>query len=173
MSVDYMVVGHFEYVDDTEKAIEAVKAAGIDDFELYSPVPNHDLEEVIYRGKVRSPVRMFTLLGGLTGCLGAFLMTSWMSIDWPLRTSAKPIVSIPAFVIIAFECTILLGAIFTLIGMFHNSRIPDLFRAPGYRPQFTENIFGLVARVPKDQADSVKQQFVDCGAQEVEVQYVR
>ena len=127
----------------------------------------------MYRGKVRSPVRMFTLLGGLTGCLGAFLFTSWMSVDYPLRTSAKQLISIPAFVVIAFECTILLGAIFTLLSMFGFSRVPNIAPSYGHRPEFSEGRFGLSVRVAESDMEAVKLELQSCGAEEVETQYVR
>lgn len=173
MSKEYAVVGHFEFVDDTVNALRYLREEGREDFHLYSPFPNHELEDEAFVGKRRSPVRMFTLLGGVTGCLGAFLMTTWMSMDYPLRVSAKPIVSIPAFVIIAFECTILLGAIFTLIGMLHNSRIPNPFGAVGFRKNFTEDTFGLVVPSTKDDAEVIKAEFSKLGAKQVEVDYVR
>ncbi|MBL7661788.1 DUF3341 domain-containing protein [bacterium] len=174
MSTDYVVVGHFKFVDDARKAIISLRNHGlVPKTVLYSPVPNHDLEEELYYGKKRSPVRRFTLLGALTGLSGAFLMTCWMSLDYPLRVSAKPLVSIPSFVVIGFECTILLGAIFTLIGMLHNSRIPHIFSSPGYRPNFSKDIFGLVVRVAKDQAPGIESEFRSFGAEKVESEYVR
>lgn len=173
MSADYLVIGHFKFVDDVQSAIRRLREAGFGEIELYSPAPNHDLEDELYLGKPRSPVRRFTLLGGLTGCLGGFLMTIWMSLDWPLRTSAKTVVSIPAFVVIAFECTILLGAIVTLIGMLLNSRIPTVASFPGFRPSFTNGTFGLVARVNKQQVDVASDKLKGCGASDVEIQYVR
>lgn len=173
MTNEYIVVGHFEYVDDTQKAIAELRKDGIDQLELFTPYPNHDLEDEMYRNQKRSPVRMITLTGAVTGCLGAFLMTSWMSVDWPLRVSAKPLLSYPAFVIIAFECTILIGSIFNLLGMFHFSRIPHIFRTPGFRPNFTEGTFGLTARVSKDRSDAVKSKMEKLGAANVEVGYVR
>lgn len=170
---DYLVVGHFKFVDDTKAAIIKLREMGYRNVQLYSPVPNHELEEELYRDRPRSPVRRLTLLGGVTGCLGAFLMTSWMSLDWPLRTSAKPLLSVPAFVVIAFECTILLGGLFTLLALLHFCRLPNIFRSPGYRPVFSRDIFGLTVRVPKDAADAVQAELQRSGAGEVEVQYVR
>lgn len=175
MSSDYLVVGHFKFVDDTKSAIIKLREKGIDDsqMELYSPLPNHDLEDELYKFRPRSPVRRFTLTGALTGCSAAFLMTIWMSIDWPLRVSAKPLISIPAFIVVAFECTILLGAIFTLLSMFHFSRLPHIFHTPGFRPSFTNNTFGLTARVAKEKTEEVKALLESDGAHLVEVQYVR
>ncbi len=170
---DHIVIGHFRYVDDTKQAIVRLKQGGFSDLQLFSPVPNHDLEEELYREKPRSAVRRFTLIGAVTGCLGAFLMTIWMSHDWPLRTSAKPIISIPAFVVIGFECTVLLGCIFTLLGMLHLNRLPNIFAAPGYRPNFSKDVFGLVARVTKEKTEQVKTELKKAGAFEVEVEYAR
>lgn len=173
MATDNLVVGTFSFVDDAVSAVRTVRDQGYNDVESFSPIPDHHLEEEMYRGKARSPVRMFTLLGGLTGCLGAFLFTSWMSVDYPLRTSAKPLISIPAFVVIAFECTILLGAIFTLLSMLGFSGIPKFFRSPAHRAQFTEGRYGISVRVSEENSESVKHVLESCGAEEVELQYVR
>ncbi len=172
MASDNFVIGHFADIASTRAAIQALRADGYDDeLEAFYPFPEHGIEEDLFKGKKRSPVRRFTMLGGLVGCLGAFTFTSWMSVDYPLRVSAKPLVSIPAFVVVAFECTILLGAIFTLLSMFHFSKIPNFFRSPGYRRQFSSGTFGLVIRTPKDNSDVVKQRMESLGAEEVEVEY--
>ncbi len=170
---NYLVVGHFSSPEETMKAISSVRVEGFGELKLYSPFPHHGLDDLLYEGKTRSPVRRFTLVGGIAGCLGAFLMTTWMSRDWPLRTSAKPIVSIPPFVVIAFECTILLGAIFTLVGMLLNSRIPNILHDSSFRPEFSSGTFGLGLKVAKDSIDQSQDSLLKAGAQKVEVNYVR
>lgn len=173
MSADYLVIGHFKYVDDSVSAIDALRESGFKQIDTYSPVPDHDLEAKVYEGVTRSPVRMFTMLGGLTGCLGAFLFTTWMSIDYPIRTSAKPLMSIPAFVVIAFECTILLGAIFTLLSMGHFSRVPNIRSVKGHRPNFSDGTFGISVRVPEGSKKQVKELLEKAGAKQVDEEYVR
>ena len=175
MEANQLVIGHFGTLKSVKDAIEKLQNQERDDFELFSPCPNHELEDLIYtnRKKKRSPVRKFTLLGGLTGCLGAFLMTSWMSLDYPIRTSAKPVLSFPSFVVIAFECTVLLGAIFTLASMFGFARIPNPFGKVGYRPNFSSGTFGLTIRASEDDSKSFKKDFEDSGAEKVEIEYVR
>lgn len=171
---NYLVIGEFADSHDAEKAIKALKKEGHDkNLTYYSPIPEHHMEDSLYEGRKRSPVRVFTLLGGITGCLGAFLFTSWMSIDYPLRVSAKPLVSIPAFIVIAFECTILLGAISTLVGMFFFSGVPSLFSSPGFRPDFTEGVFGVVVKVPKSQSERLESEMKNFGADKVEIEYTR
>ncbi|MBP9837511.1 MAG: DUF3341 domain-containing protein [Proteobacteria bacterium] len=175
MSNDYVVVSHFKHVDTTIKAIRALREAGysFDDTELFTAFPNHELEDEMYKGRKRSPVRAVVLCGALLGCFGAFLMTCWMSIDYPVKVSAKPLISIPSFVVIAFECTILIGSISNLLSMFHFSRIPNFFRFPAFRPNFTNDTFGLTVRVPEEKTETVKSLMEKCGPEKVEIQYVR
>ncbi len=172
-SAEYAVIGLYTEPHAAAHAIEKLRAAGHEKVNYFSPFPDHHLEAAAYAGKKRSWVRIFTLVGGLTGCLGAFLFTTWMSIDYPLRVSAKPLVSIPAFIIIAFECTILLGAIFTLLGMGHLSRIPNLTHTPTYRPECSNDHFAVTVQVPKDETEGLQEEMERLGAKSIEVQYVR
>ncbi len=173
MDENLFLVGTFNRSEKALNAISELKKMGLgNDIEYYSPFPEHSLEEEKYENIKRSPVRRFTLLGALTGCLGAFLFTSWMSLDYPIRVSAKPILSYPAFVVIAFECTILLGGIFTLLSMFHFSRIPSLVRPPTFRKQFTDDKFGVVVKISKSETSKFESLFRSWDAEEIEEQYV-
>lgn len=172
MAKEYFVVGTFKEAEHARRALRALKEKGIGDAcEYYAPFPEHHLEDEKYEGKKRSPVRRLTLLGATSGCLGAFLFTSWMSLDYPIRVSAKPILSYPAFVVVAFECTILLAGIFTLASMFHFSRIPNLVRSPAYRKPFSEDMFGITVQVEKENAGEFESVLSEYGAISVELQY--
>ena len=92
------VVGVFATLDGALLALRELKSKGYDNLTVYSPVPNHELEDVMGHGT--SPVRLFTLIGGLTGCFLGFLYAIWTSLDWELITGGKPIVSLPPYVII-------------------------------------------------------------------------
>ncbi|MDV2479920.1 MAG: quinol:electron acceptor oxidoreductase subunit ActD, partial [bacterium] len=78
--------------------------------------------------KVRpSKLKFFTFFGALSGTITGFAFTIYTVLRWPLLiTGGKPIVSIPPFVIIAFELTILFGAIATFLGFLILSRSPNL-----------------------------------------------
>ena len=169
----YLVIGSFADAHLAVGALETLRTDGLQDqCNYYSPFPEHHLEDEFFHGRKRSPVRRFTLLGASTGCLGAFLFTSWMSVDYPLRVSAKPLISIPAFVVIAFECTILLGAIFTLASMLLFGGIPNPFKAPGRLPQFTEGTFGVTVTVDRARKEEMEKKLKSLGAVSVESQYV-
>jgi len=160
------VVGVFTYMDDAIKAINAAKASKLD-FRVYSPVPNHELDEAA--DPARSPVRFVTGTGAVLGLVAGFALAIWTSLEWPMRVSAKDIVSVPGFVVIGYECTILFGAIFTLLAMFHLCRLPDILRKVGYDPRFSQDKFGVVVGCDSKEVDSVKAKFTSIGADEVQV----
>lgn len=162
------VLGVFAHVDTAVRAIHELRAKGFTAISTYSPVPLAELEEALTgHGLPRSPVRLFTLVGGLTGTASGFALAIWSSVKWDLVTGGKPVVSIPPFVIIAFELTILLGGLCTLLGLFVTARLPGLGFSPRYDPRFTADRFGVeVACAPSD-TPAVAEILRVAGAEEV------
>ena len=146
------ILASFEYLDSICDAIEELRKAGHRDLTAYSSYPEHHLEHALGYGQ--SPVRVWTLVGGLTGTATGFAFTSWTSMDWPLITGGKPILSIPAYVVIAFELTILFGALSTVIGLFINSRLPNPVPPVVYDPEFSAGRYGLY--VESNDMDAVR-----------------
>ncbi|MFV2006514.1 MAG: DUF3341 domain-containing protein [Longimicrobiales bacterium] len=142
------LLASFDYVDSTVDAIEELRRAGLKAITAYSPYPEHLIEEAL--GYDQSPVRVFTLVGGMTGAATGFALASFTSLDWPIITGGKPILSMPAYVIIAFETAVLFGALFTVIGMFINSRLPYVKPMIVYDPEFSAGRFGLYVTAPEE-----------------------
>ena len=140
------VLASFDFLDATVDAIHELRKAGFKDLRAYAPYPEHHIEDAMGYG--RSPVRVWTLVGGLTGAATGFAFTSWTSMDWPLVTGGKPIISIPAYVVIAFEMTVLFGALSTLIGLFILTKLPHIKPIVIYDPEFMSGRFGVY--VPAD-----------------------
>ena len=92
------------------------------------------------------PVIAFTLVGGLTGLVLGFLLQIWMSLEWPLKIGGKAYASIPAYVIIGFELTILLGGLSTLLGLLIVGRLVPGRLDKAYNKRFSAEEFGLVVR---------------------------
>ncbi|MEC9015045.1 MAG: DUF3341 domain-containing protein, partial [Gemmatimonadota bacterium] len=83
------LLASYEYLDSTVDAIKALKKAGFEKIKAYAPYPEHHIEHALGYGQ--SPVRVWTLVGGLTGTATGFALTTWTSIDWPLVVGGKPI----------------------------------------------------------------------------------
>lgn len=161
-----VVVGVFEFLDDAMRAVDAARGAQLD-YKVYSPVPSHELEEKLMPEK--SPVRIVTLIGAISGLVFGFALTIWCSLDFPLRTSAKPIISVPAFTVIAYETTILLGALFTLAALLFFCKLPHLVRAVGYDPRFSADRFGVVVGCDLKDTEDVRARLLAAGAEEATI----
>ncbi|MBM4365298.1 MAG: DUF3341 domain-containing protein [Deltaproteobacteria bacterium] len=135
----------YKHLDCLLEGINGLKQVGIRDFTVLSPIPRHEIEQEIYQGEP-SPVRWFTLLGGIFGATATFSLASLTHANWPMIIpGGKPLVSIPPFLVVTFEGTILWGSLMTLVGLVLNCRLPafDLPKAM-HDPRFTNDSFGIV-----------------------------
>ena len=148
------LLASYDYVDSAVNAIGELRAGGLKKITAYMPYPDHHIEEAL--GYDQSPVRVWTLAGGLCGAAGGFALTSFTSMDWPLVTGGKPILSIPAYVIISFEMMVLFGVLATVIGFFINSRLPFVKPMVVYDPEFSAGKFGVYVTVAADRLDQAR-----------------
>ncbi len=158
-------VGHFAHFDRFVEAVRQLHAAGYTNLRVASPIPHHEIDEVLERRE--SPVRVFTLVGAILGGITGLLLTINTSIAYPLITGGKPIVSMPAFIVIVFELTILFGAIGTLVGLLVNARLPRLHIGLAFDSRFCEDQFGLFVFCGADQIATTSQILRESGAVEV------
>lgn len=159
------IVGSFRYLDNLLRAIKGLKAAGYQNLQSLSPIPHHEIDEAL--AKPSSPVRVFTLIGGLLGSTTGLVLTIATSLHYPLVTGGKPIVSLPPFLIIVFELTILFGGLFTLGGMLLNARLPQMHIGPAYNPRFSEDRFGLWVACAEKQHEEVIRLLENSGAEDI------
>lgn len=161
------LLGVFDSADAAVDAIERLHTARVRSFTVFTPAPDHKIEHAI--AAPQSPVRLFTLVGGLTGAASGFALPTWTSLDWPLVTGGKPIIAIPAWVIIAFELTILFGALSTVLGLFVAARLPQRRAGLVYDPSFSADQYGIFVQEPRESPEhrKVRSIFEDVGAIEV------
>ena len=158
------LLASFQHVDAAADAVRALRARGHRDLTVYTASPNHEIEEALEHRV--SPVRLFTLIGGLTGCAAGFGVTLGMSYDWPVLLGGKPIGSIPPYIVIAFELTILAGALSTVaaVGLFS---VLLRKRGAAYDPRFSDDQIGIFVPAGAEQAGALEQLLRSAGAVEV------
>ena len=148
------LLASFDYVDSAVNAIGELRAAGLKKITAFMPYPEAQIEEALQYDQ--SPVRVWALAGGLLGAATGLALTVFTSMDWPLVTGGKPILSIPAYVIITFEMMVLFGALSTVIGLFINSRLPYVKPMVVYDPEFSAGKFGVYVTVAADRLDRAR-----------------
>lgn len=157
-------MGIFSYLDDFLAALEAVKK-GAWKITTFSPTARHEIREAL--GSEPSPVRRFTLFGGIAGIVTGLSLAVYTVLSWKFIVSGKPIVPWIPFVVIAFEFTILLGVLFTLAGLLISARLPKWKLPEHYDPRFSVDRFGIMVSCAKDEQEEVKRLLREAGAEEV------
>ena len=158
------ILAHFDTLHSTVDAIERLRNAGHRDLEVFSPIPSPEIEEAMDIHS--SPVRIWALIGGITGCTAGVLLTAGTSLGYPLVTQGKPIVSLPPFVVFMFELTVLLTGIFGLVALLVHARRPVINLDANYRTDFSVDRWGVV--VPTERPGEVEEILRRAGAVELE-----
>jgi hypothetical protein len=97
------------------KAVTAARAAGLKDIRAAMPAPFPEVMEALVQR--RSVIGAITLGGAVVGMGLGLWLTIGTSLALPLSVGGKPIVSLPAFLVIVFELTVLVGGLSNFIGM--------------------------------------------------------
>jgi hypothetical protein len=166
MSDPVRILGIFEGEEETAEGIERLRKAGYSRLEAFFPIPSDRILEALAVRK--SPVRVWVLAGGIFGALSGFAITIGTSLTWSHVAGGKPIISIPPYIIIAYELMILLGALFGIGAFLAYGRLPRQESIPGYSPRFSDDRFGLWVTCPPDQSGRVEALLREAGAEEVE-----
>jgi Alternative complex III, ActD subunit len=135
------VLGVFSDLDRGAQAIRALRAAGHDDVRMAAPAPFPELVEAL--GRPRSRLDSVTLSGALLGTVSGFALCIGTALAWPLVTGGKAIVSIPPFVIIAFEVSVLIGAAVNLAALAVTAGRGRRRRMVPFDPRFSADRIGV------------------------------
>ena len=132
------VVAEYTTVDSLLDACRRVRDAGYTKTDAFTPFPVHGIDTAL--GIKPTVLPWIALAGGLTGVMTALAMQIWMNgIDYPYIISGKPYISLPAFMPVAFELTILFASFGAFFGMWALNGLPKFSN-----PVFTDPRFDRV-----------------------------
>lgn len=119
------IAGIFLEENTVLEAARRVRAAGFVKFDAITPYPVHGMEEAC--GIKRSWIPYVTFTAGCVGLLAALGLVYYTSvIDWPINVGGKPMFSLPAFIPIMFELTILFAALASVGALFYICGMPKV-----------------------------------------------
>lgn len=118
-----VLFGLYNDEEDLKSAIKVANDGHLDIMDVYTPFPVHGLDPVL--GLKESRLHYLGFIYGATGATFGFLTMSWIfTRDWPIMFGGKPYWSVPAFIPITFEMTVLFAAwgmtitFYTICGMW-------------------------------------------------------
>jgi hypothetical protein len=134
------MMAEFESADALVDAARSARAEGYHKMDAYTPIPVEELHDILHIHDNR--VSLACLIGGLVGACTGFGLLSWTSaFDYAHNVGGRPPISIPMFIPITFECTILFAGLTTAIAMILMNGLP----AP-YHPVFNVERFTMASR---------------------------
>lgn len=138
------IMAEYSSAEALVNAATASKKAGYRVMDAYTSYPVEELEEPLDIKDNR--ISLFVLLAGLCGATFGFGFLSWVStVSYPLNVGGRPLISVPMFIPITFECTILAAGLTAAIGMLLLNGLPlpyhPVFNVPAFARASQDGFF--------------------------------
>jgi hypothetical protein len=129
------LLAEFDTATAIVNAARQTREAGYTKIDAYSPFPIHEMDAALKLPRTRLP--WLVLAGGLTGMAGGFALQYWAAtIAYPMNIGGRPMAAWPAFIVPAYETTILLSALTAVFGMILLNGLPMPYHPVFNVPQF-------------------------------------
>jgi hypothetical protein len=131
------------YFNDEKPLMEAVKKlldAKEKIIDVRSPFPVHGLDKALSMKRTKIPVGGFIF--GALGAVSAFSFMAWVfTVSYPLIIGGKPYFSVPTFIPITFEVTVLFSGLSMAAALLIRSKLkPDIYFIPDDE-KITDDLF--------------------------------
>ena len=167
----------FGLYDDEEILLKAVKQANeehLDIMDVFTPFPVHGLDPLL--GLSESRLHIAGFIYGAIGTLTAFLFMTWVfTRDWPIIFGGKPYWSVPAFIPITFELTVLFASIGMVVSFYVVCGMAPGKVVPTLDDRITDDKFCIAFETndaPEAEVEKLRSFFSSTGASEVNTKVI-
>ncbi|MEM1318852.1 MAG: DUF3341 domain-containing protein [Bacteroidota bacterium] len=171
MSQGYKEVlyGLYDDEEDLMRAVKQAKADHLDIMDVFTPFPVHGLDPIL--GLAESRLHIAGFVFGSMGTLTAFGFMTWVfTRDWPIIFGGKPYWSVPAFIPITFELTVLFAAIGMVVTFYTVCGLGPGVTNPVLDDRITDDKFCIAFNIngyTPEQVNKLNSFFSTTGASEV------
>ena len=168
----FAFLAEFESPEDLIEAIKRARAEGYRALDAFTPFPVDGIGELLEFRDER--VLWLGFAGAWLGFVIGVGMQIGTNFNYPLNIGGRPLYALSAFAVIAFELTILFGALFAALGMLYLNRLPRLhypiFSASRFHLASKDRFFLCIkANDPKFDPEETRQFLSELGAKSVEL----
>lgn len=165
MSKQIRLLAVYAYLDDLLTAIKAMQQRNLPILAVHSPTGNQEIADLMK--EKASPVRFFTLTGGILGILFGYGLAVYTAWQWKFVVSGKPPIPFAPYVIESFEFCILFAVLLNLAGLLLLARLPIRRLPTHHDPRVTEDHFSILAECPEGEAEAIGRLLKEAGAEEI------
>jgi len=132
--------------DDEEpmlKAVAKIQERNKKIIDVFTPFPVHGLDKALGMKRSRIPIAGF-ICGAIGGLFG-FLFQAWVfTVDYPLVFGGKPYLSVPSFVPVTFELTVLFTSLGVVAALLIRSGLKPSKKFEPVHPRITDDRFVIL-----------------------------
>lgn len=170
MNVKKFVVGNFYEENVLFPAVTKVRRAGYKIHDVYTPFPIHGLDKTM--GLKDTDLHIAGFIYGVLGTITALGFITWaLAVDWPLDFGGKPFFSLPAWIPIMFELTVLFSAVGMVLTFCWLCQLAPFVKKDHFNLRSTDDTFTMAIECTDKTNEEEAMAFLkSVGAEGVEVQ---
>ncbi|HEX6333605.1 MAG TPA: DUF3341 domain-containing protein [Flavisolibacter sp.] len=167
MAIKKFVVATFDDEAVLFPAVKAVRKGGYKIHDVYTPMPIHGLDAAM--GLRDTSLHTAGFIYGITGTATALGFISWaLAYDWPLNFGGKPFFSLPAWIPIIFELTVLFACVGMVLTFCYLCQMAPFVKKDHFHPRATDDLFVMAVECTSKTNEAEATQFLQgLGALEV------
>lgn len=162
------VSAYYEDEKDLLKGIEKLKESGVKILDAFTPFPVHGLDKAL--GIRRSWLPRVAFIGGAIGAFSGFFFQKWVfTVGYQMNIGGKPFFSVPSFIPVTFESTVLFAAFSMVLVFMFRSKLGLGAENKIYDLKITDDHFVVVAGYEENKSKQVVEKMQAAGAKIIEV----
>ena len=171
MSVKKFVVGNFDDEAVLFPAVKKVRRAGYKIHDVFTPFPIHGLDHAM--GLRDTSLHTAGFIFGIAGTTTAVSFITWaLTIDWQINFGGKPFFSLPAWIPITFELTVLFAAVGMVMTFCWLCQLAPFVKKDHFNPRSTDDLFVMALECTDKTNEQEAVAFLNnAGASDVKVEY--
>lgn len=143
MAIKKFVVGCFDDEQVLFPAVKKVRSAGYKIYDIYTPMPIHGLDKAM--GLRDTSLHTAGFIYGITGTTTALSGIGYVfTYDWPINFGGKPHFSLPAWIPITFELTVLFASVGMVLTFCYLCQMAPFVKKHHFHPRATDDLFVMV-----------------------------
>src|SRR5688572_18905829 len=171
MAVKKFIVGSFDDEAVLFPAVKSIRKSGYKIYDIFTPFPIHGLDKAM--GLRDTSLHTAGFIYAIAGTATALGFISWaLAVDWQIVFGGKPFFSLPAWIPIMFELTVLFSAVGMVLTFCYLCQLAPFVKKDHFHPRATDDMFVMAIECSEKTDDGEVSDFLrNIGAIEVTTQY--
>src|SRR5215510_200379 len=171
MAVKKFITGNFYDEEVLFPAVKKVRRAGYKIHDVYTPFPIHGLDKAM--GLRDTSLHTAGFIYGISGTCTALGFITWaLTYDWAINFGGKPFFSLPAWIPITFELTVLFASVGMVLTFCYLCQLAPFVKKDHFNLRSTDDTFVMALEANEKTNEQEALAFLkNAGAKDVKVDY--